>query len=81
MELHNIELYAWMGEDEFGSGKIGIKQGLVPAGFIPLVGIDREKMLKLYPQMNEQARQYGKKISLYRFVFANTEVSTTEGQS
>ena len=24
-------LYAWVGEDEMGSGQIGLKQGVVPA--------------------------------------------------
>ena len=35
--VEDVELYAWVGEDEFGSGEIGLKQGLVPAGMIPLV--------------------------------------------
>ncbi len=75
----DVNLYAWIGEDELGSGKIGIKQGLVPAGMIPLVSIDREKMIKLYPQMNEQAKQYGKRIRLCRFMFNNIEIATEAG--
>lgn len=63
------DLYAWMGQDELGSGQVGIKQGACPAGFIPLVAVDRDKhkLLKLKLQMEEQARYFGKRISLVRY--------------
>lgn len=68
-ELEAIELFAWLGVDELGSGKIGIKQGRVPAGMIPLVAIDREKIERVWPQIHQQAQAYGKVISLCRFKF------------
>lgn len=66
-----IELYAWVGEDELGSGKVGLKQGLVPAGMIPLVSTDQTKLDRahLVEQMQAQANRYGKTIQLVRFVF------------
>ena len=67
--LDEIELWAWLGEDELGSGIIGIKQALVPAGMIPLVAIDREEMERLTVAMEIQAGLYGKRISLCRFKF------------
>ncbi|HEY1416699.1 MAG TPA: hypothetical protein VGF41_02305 [Myxococcaceae bacterium] len=33
-------IYAWVGLDEHGSGRVGIKQGAVPAGYIPLAAMD-----------------------------------------
>lgn len=77
--LENIELYAWVGEDELGSGEIGLKQGNVPAGNIPLVAIRRDKVEKLYPQMEAQATRYGKKIRLVRFTYAEVVRETTAG--
>jgi hypothetical protein len=77
--IENLELYAWVGEDEFGSGEIGIKQGIVPAGCIPLVAIDRGKIECLWPQLNYQARTYGKRIRLCRFRFVEVVRETTEG--
>ena len=35
-KLEDHSILAWVGEDEHGSGVIGIKQAQVPAGFIPL---------------------------------------------
>lgn len=77
--VENVELYAWIGEDELGSGEIGIKQALVPAGRIPLVAIDRAKMEALWPRLDLQARMYGKKIRLCRFRFVDVVRETTEG--
>jgi len=76
-------LYAWIGEDELGSGKVGLKQGLVPAGFIPLVVMDydRHKIERgsIREGMEMQARLYGKKIRLARFDFAGVIAETQEG--
>jgi hypothetical protein len=78
-ELKDLELFAWVGEDEFGSSKIGLKQAMVPAGLIPIVAIARGKVDREFIalQMEQQARAYGKQISLCRFTLA--EVLKTVG--
>jgi hypothetical protein len=75
-----LTLYAWVGEDERGGGKIGLKQGMVPAGFIPLVAMDYdlEKLERLAPQMEAMSQQFGKKIRLCKFVMEMV-VFQTEG--
>ena len=82
--LQDHALYAWVGEDEFGSGRIGLKQGLVPAGYIPLVTMDYDRhkidRAPLRAAMETQARKYGKKIRLVKFVFAEIVAETTAGQ-
>lgn len=79
--LEHLVLYAWVGEDEHGSGEIGIKQGLVPAGMIPLVSINASKVNRdlLVQSLNEQARKYGKKIRLCRFKFDGVVKETEHG--
>jgi hypothetical protein len=64
-----MTIYAWVGEDELGSGRVGIKQGLVPAGMIPLVAMDYhlDRLVKLLPAMEAQAAKSGKKIRLMKF--------------
>lgn len=76
----SVELFAWIGEDELGSGEIGLKQAYCPAGYIPLVAVSRAKMEQSYlvDQMNAQAARYGKKIRLARFVFAGSLRETPE---
>jgi hypothetical protein len=76
-----IVLYAWVGEDEYGSGRVGLKQGIVPAGIIPLVAMDYHlaKMANLLPQMEEQAALHGKKIRLCRFVAVEICAETKAG--
>lgn len=64
-------LYAWVGEDELGSGKVGLKQAMVPAGCIAMVAceegrIDQDYIIK---QLRLQANTYGKTIRLCRFVY------------
>lgn len=65
-----LEVWAWVGEDELGSGEVGLKQADVPAGRIPLVAIDRAKLDRAYirTQLGAQAVTYGKPIRLARFV-------------
>jgi hypothetical protein len=72
-KLGEIMLYAYLGEDELGSGEIGIKQGLVPAGMIPLVSIDRSKLEQPYiiDGLQAQADRYGKTIVLVSFTSVN----------
>lgn len=73
------DLLAWMGEDELGSGKIGIKQASVPAGIIPMVAVEshRDRMEKVTPQMRQQARQWGVTIRLVRYVAVEELVTLT----
>lgn len=65
----DMELFAWIGEDELGSGELGLKQAIVPAGWIPLVALRQEKInaepIRL--QLQQQASTYGKTIRLCRF--------------
>lgn len=70
-------IYAWVGEDEFGSGRVGIKSGVVPAGTIPLavMGYHRHKLEALVPQLQRQADLYGKTIRLARFVLVEHVVT------
>jgi hypothetical protein len=56
--MGRLELFAWVGEDELGSGEIGLKQAHAPAGLIPMVAIRRDKVEKFYPQFEAQARRY-----------------------
>ncbi|HEY1897028.1 MAG TPA: hypothetical protein VGG62_12175 [Terracidiphilus sp.] len=79
--IQDHSLYAWVGEDEHGSGEIGIKQGLVPAGYIPLASMDYDlhKLEGLRKAMEAQALIYGKKIRLVRFAFAEIIAETRAG--
>jgi hypothetical protein len=79
--LPETELFAYVGEDEFGSGEIGIKRGLCPAGDIPLVSIHQHKLSRpeFIEQLQQQANHYGKTIRLCRYVFAE-EVLAIEPQ-
>ncbi len=67
--LQEVELFAWVGEDELGSGEIGIKQALCPAGCVPMVSVSKDKMQQGYikEQLQSIANQYGKTIHLVRF--------------
>lgn len=74
-------IYAWVGEDENGNGRVGIKQGRVPAGLIPLVAMDYDlhKLANLQSQMEAQAARYGKKIRLCKFEMVETASETKAG--
>lgn len=71
-DLNEVELFAWLGMDELGSGEIGLKQAQVPAGMIPLVAVKRHKVesTQLTEAMEMQAEVCGKKIRLCRFTLA-----------
>jgi len=73
-------IYAWIGEDEGGSGIVGIKQGVTPAGKIPLVAADfhLDRLAKLLPQMEGMAEMFGKKIRLVKFNITEEVVATTK---
>jgi len=77
--VKEIALYAWLGEDEFGSGVVGLKQALVPAGMIPLVAVDNNKIDREYIRqaMQAQANAYGKTIRFCKFTFVE-EIITIE---
>jgi hypothetical protein len=77
--VKEVCLYAWVGEDEFGSGVVGVKQALFPTGIIPLVAIDQQKIDKDFIRegLQGQANTYGKTIRLCKFVFVE-EVVTLE---
>lgn len=76
-----LAIYAWVGEDENGSGKVGIKQGSVPAGIIPLAAMSYhlDRLAKLLPAMEAQAERYGKKIRLCKFVMTEIAAETKAG--
>jgi len=81
--LKEIELFAWLGEDdEHDSGVIGIKQGIVPAGYIPLVATMEAKVNRgaIRVVMNSLAAQTGKKRYLCRFTFSEVVLSTEDGK-
>lgn len=69
-----ITLFAWVGEDELGSGTVGLKRALVPAGDIPMVATARDKIDRaaIISQLQQQADRYGKTIRLIRCIEAET---------
>jgi hypothetical protein len=76
--IAGVELYAWIGEDELGSGTVGLKQALCPAGIVPMVAVEAEKIKQDYiaAQMNLQAAMYGKTIRLCRFALVEVLLET-----
>src|ERR1700729_393582 len=76
-----LALYAWVGKDERGGGRVGIKQALVPAGYIALVAMDYDlhKIAGLLSAMECQARIYGKKIRLCKFTMTEVAAETKAG--
>ena len=81
-EGQDLAIYAWVGYDEMGSGQIGLKQAITPAGMIPLAAMDYhlDRMMKLKPQLEAQAEKHGKKIRLIRFVAVELEDETAAGE-
>lgn len=83
-ELKDLEILAWVGVDERGSGRVGIKQGLVPAGMIPLAAMDYDAHKLQRPEMllqlEAQAATWGKRIRLVRFRFAEVVMETEHGE-
>jgi len=78
--FQDMEIFAWIGEDELGSGEVGIKAGLVPAGCIPLAAKDLHKMEPLRAQMQAQANAYGKTIRLCRYQFVEELITVHPNQ-
>ena len=83
-DLKDLAIVAWVGMDENGSGRVGIKQGHVPAGLIPLVAMDyHEHKLKrpeLVIQLEAQAATWGKRIRLVRFRAEEVILETEHGE-
>lgn len=69
--VREMVLYAWVGEDELGSGEVGLKQAVVPAGRIALVACQEGKIdrANVTDQLQKQADMFGKTIRLCRFTF------------
>jgi hypothetical protein len=79
-DLQAMELYAWVGWDELSTGGLGLKQGVVPAGVIPIVSVDRAQIEKYWDQAEVQAEWYGKRIFLARFRLVEVVRETSEGK-
>lgn len=64
-----MSLFAWLGEDELGSGEIGLKAASCPAGIIPMAATKRAKMENSFIELQLALQQdtYGKRIALVRF--------------
>lgn len=79
-----IELFAWIGEDEFGSGVVGLKQEMVLAGTSPLVCIalhrDRLQNADTVAGMQAQADHYGKRIRFARFTIVEDLIAVERRQ-
>jgi hypothetical protein len=75
----SLELFAWVGEDEFGSGRVGLKQGLTRAGLHPLVVVDydRHKIDRMRATLQQQADRYGRTIRFARFTFVEDVLTLT----
>lgn len=85
--IHDVhepaELYAWVGEDEFGSGEVGLKQFEVRSGstesLVPLVVIAGHKLKITQPRLirllQSQADEYRKVIRLVRYVYAEEVIT------
>lgn len=76
-------LYAWVGEDEFGSNDVGLKQAMVPAGCIPLVAVNGKKLDRDYiiAQLQRQANAYGKSIRLCKYEFVEELITVVPESS
>jgi hypothetical protein len=83
LKIEDHSILAWVGEDEHGSGVIGIKQARVPAGLIPLAAMDYDaqklQRAELILQLEAQAATFGKKIRLVRFRFEAVVDETEHG--
>lgn len=67
MNLRDVQVFAWMGEDELGSGEIGMKQVMLPGvGLTNLCSVEEHKLHKFTEGLQAQANRYGKTITLVR---------------
>lgn len=79
MELDGMELYAWIGDDELAEHGLTIKRILAPTGCIPLVALRREKAEAMKAKMEAEARLYGRKVHLAKFVLSEIVDATEAG--
>jgi hypothetical protein len=79
-EVQELEVYAWVGRDEYGSGEFGLKQGSVPAGMIAMVAIDKKKIDKYWDQAEIQAQVFGQRIYLVKLSFVEVVRETRYGK-
>lgn len=79
--VREMRLWAWVGEDELGSGEVGIKQAFVPAGLVPLVACKRDRMAQklVSDQMSRQAMNCSVTIRLVRFSYEAVEITLKPG--
>jgi hypothetical protein len=78
--VQEFEAYAWIGRDEFGSGEIGFKQGIVPAGTIPMVSTDQKKLDQYWHQAEAQASEYKHRIYLVKLTITEIIRETQRGK-
>jgi hypothetical protein len=79
-EVLEFEVYAWVGQDEHGSGVFGLKQGLAPAGIIPMVSTDQQKLDQYWKQAEGQAEVYGMRIYLVKLTCTEVLRGTRNGE-
>ncbi len=79
--VESVVLYAWVGEDEYGSKEVGIKQGAVPAGIIPLVSVSEHKLTQphIKDALRQQVDAHRKTIRLCKFVFQEEIIALEPG--
>lgn len=79
-----IEIYAYLGADEFGSGRVGLKQAFGPNGLANLVVMDFDRHKIDNPQVRDSleamARKFGKKIRFCRLVLVEIVAETEAGE-
>lgn len=77
MQDKNPDIWAWVGEDEYGTGNVGLKQARGPGGITALAAVDPQKLdvSPLREGLQEQANLYGKRIRLVRYVAVEEIVS------
>lgn len=75
--LAGFEAFAWIGEDELGSGVVGLKMMRVPSGVTALVSIKKDQMAesRFTESLQAQATEYGKTIHLVRLAYVETIIT------
>ncbi len=77
--MDGMELYAWIGENELPEYGLSIKRILAPTGCIPLVALRREKAEAMKTKMEAEAKLFGRKVRLVKFVVAEIVAETEAG--
>lgn len=75
------ELWAWVGEDELGSGEIGVKRAMVGGMYKALVTTRPRggNISEYLPDLEAAAACYGKKIRLVHYVPMEVVLETSNG--